>query len=313
VIRQKFIALAAALFCFSICFSQADVTLAQEKELTVADVIARHLDSIGMPDVRASVKARGITGKAAFVFSQGGTGSNSDGTFIWLSEGKNLGLTMKFNDINYPGEYLAYNGKETTVKDMTPGHKSPLADFIFRYNSIMKEGFLGGVMSTAWPLLDYKEGQVQDFTYKPEQVKNRKYHVLEKHFGDVKVKLFFDDRTFHHVRTEYAVRLKNDTSANSSTRGDAVADTSQSASSMTRLNDVAPRATIREADPDSIFTLIEKFDQFKDVSGLSLPRAYGIEFSAEGHGTPFVGEWSIFSNNWVNNGAKIDQTFFVAK
>jgi hypothetical protein len=314
MIKQKSIALVAAIFCFSLCFNQAGTAWAQEKELTVAELIAKHLDSIGKPEVRANFKSRGITGKAAFVFSQGMTGSNSDGTFIFISEGKNLGLTMKFKDLNYPGEYLAYNGKETTVKDMTPGRKSPLADFAFRYNSIMKEGFLGGVQSAAWPLLYHKEGQPQDFIYKLEQIKDRKYHVLEKKLGDVKVKLFFDSKNFHHVRTEYSVRIKNDTSANSSVRGEPEStSTNAGTSSMPRMADLAPQASIHESEPDSIFVLIEKFERFVIIDGLSIPSAYGIEYSAEGHGTPFVGEWTILSNLWVNNGPIKDPSFFVAK
>jgi hypothetical protein len=308
--RQKSIALFAALFCFSIYLVQADRSLAQEKELTVADVIAKHLDSIGKPEIRTKITSRGITGAAAFNFVQGGTGSNNEGRFTCLSEGKNLGMMMKFNDINYPGEHLAFNGKETTVKDMTPGHKSPLADFIFRYNSIMKEGFVGGVLSIGWPLLN---GNPQDFTYKLEQVKDRKYHVLEKRLGDVRVRLFFDSITFHHVKTEYMVRIKNDTSANSTVVGEATADTTVATTTMRKLNDIAPKATIHENEPDSIFTLTEKFDRFINVGDLSIPAMYGIEFSAEGHGTSFVGQWSVIADGWVNNGAKIDQAFFVAK
>jgi len=315
MIKQKSIALVAAIFCFSLCFNQAGTAWAQEKELTVAELIAKHLDSIGKPEVRAKAKSRGITGRAAFEIIQGGSGRNSDGTFIFLSEGKNLGFTMDFKDINYLGEYVAYNGKETTVREMTTGHnKSPLGDFLFRYSAITKEGFLGGVMSVAWPLLGYKEGQPQDFTYKVEQIKNRKYHILEKHFGDVKVKLFFEDKTFRHVRTEYAVRIKNDISANSNVIGDLSADSSLSTSSTSgRVSTRVPQATIHEDDPDSIFTLTEKFDPFIDVGGLSLPAAYGIEFSAQGHGASFLGEWSIFPDKWIHNGAKIDQSFFVAK
>ena len=315
MMKNNFLARIVALFCFTICFIQADMSLAQEKELTVGDVIAKHRESIGKSEALAKVKLRGITGKATFAFLQGGTGSNNDGTFICLSEGKNLGLTMKFSDLNYPGEYLAYNGKEATVKDMTPGHKSPLADFVFRYNVLVKEGYLGGVLSTAWPLLGHKEGQPQEFIYKLEQLKDRKYHVLERKTGDLKIKLFFDTKTFHHVRTEYSVRIKGDTSANSNIRiGEATAE-SQGVDTSTpgRMSARAPQASIHEAEPDSIFTLTEKFDRFTDVGGLSIPAAYGIEFSAEGHGTPFVGEWSVFADHWVNNGAKIDQSFFVAK
>ncbi len=77
-----------------------------------------------------------------------------------VSDGKKLAIVLKYSDINYPGEYFAYNGKDVSVGHISPGQKSPLADFLFRYNGIMKEGLLGGVFSTGWPLLNLQEKPV---------------------------------------------------------------------------------------------------------------------------------------------------------
>jgi len=312
--KQRSMGLIAALFCFSICLIQMDGSLAQEKALTAADVIGKHLESIGKPEILAKTQSRGIVGRAAFNIITGGAGSNKDGKFMFLSAGKNLGLKMKFDDLNYPEEHFGFNGREVTVKDMTPGHKSPLADFIFRYNGLMKEGFIGGELSTSWALLSYREGQPRVYTYKLEQIKDKNFHVLETKVGDVKIKLFFDPKSFRHVRTEYSVRIKNDTSANKTVRGEPeAADTSASESDMRRLNDLAPQATIHETEPDSIYILIEKFDRFSTADGLTLPTLYGIEYSVEGHGASFVAEWSIIADTFLAGGAKIDQSFFVVQ
>jgi hypothetical protein len=312
--KQGSTALFAIILCFCTCLIQTDRSFAQEKELTVADVISKHVESIGKPDVIAKVASRGISGKAAFNFAAGASGSNKDGSFMYVSEGKNSALVMKFDDINYTGEYLAFNGKEATVKDMTPGHKSPLADFVFRFNNILKQGYFGGVLSQAWPLLNSKEVRAQEYTYKLERLKDRDFHVLERAIGDIKVRLFFDTKTFHHVRTEYKVNFKNDISSLKEIRGEPEVASSANAdtSSMRSLPALTPGATIHEDQPNTHFTLVEKFDKFADVRGLQLPAVYGIEFSAEGHGTSFVGEWSVMAQTWLY-GKTVDQNFFIAK
>jgi hypothetical protein len=291
-------------------------SFAQDKAMTVKDLIAKHLASIGKPETLAGVKSRGLTGQAMVNFIQGASGSLKNGTFLCVSDGNNIGLTMKFNDINYPGEYLAYNGKEVSVKDIAPGKKSPLADFIFSYNALVKEGFLGGVLSVAWPLLNHREGQ-PEFQIKQDKIKDYEFYVLEKNIANnIAVKLFFDSKTFRHMRTEYRVRHKNNIAANSSiVTNNAGMTAAPAAASARGTAEFAPNQTIRESEPDSIYTLIEKFDLHAVVggkaSGLVLPSSYGIEFSLEGHGQSFLAQWSVLVDHWMNNG-QVDQNFFIA-
>jgi len=202
--------------CFVLCALRADSLYSQGKDLTAAQLVARHLNSIGKPEDLAKIKSRGMSGAAAVQFIQGFSGQLTDGQFLCASEGQNLGMQLKFKDVNYPGEYFAYNGKETTVGHISPGIKSPIAEFIYRYNAIMREGLLGGVLSVAWPLLNIQERQ-PELEIRQEKVDDKNYYVLDygsrKRLGnDLKVKLFFDPETFRHVRTEYRVRIKNDMS-----------------------------------------------------------------------------------------------------
>jgi hypothetical protein len=315
MISKKSIGMFAALFCFSVCLGEAGRLFAQDSavDITAAQIIAKHLNTIAKPEVLSNMKNRGMVGRAAFDFVSGLNGSNSDGDFLCISEGKNIGLQMRFSDINYPGEYVAYNGKEVTVADITPGQKSPLGTFLFKYNALVKEGFLGGAMSVAWPFLNNKAGE-QDFAVKREKIKGHDFYILEKMLGDIKVKLFFDAVSFRHQRTEYAVRIKGDISANK-TLNFAQEPVTQSADSAVpnRVGDLTPKATIQEADPDTIYLLVEKFDDFIEVDKVVLPRSYGIEFTAEGHGTSVVAQWSAIVKNWMNNAKReIDQKFFVA-
>jgi hypothetical protein len=317
MIRQKYLSLFAVVFCLSLCLVQTNEAFAQENGMTVKDLIAKHLASIGSPETLAKVTSRGMTGKAAVNFIQGASGLLNDGTFLCVSEGKNIGMTMKFNDVHYPGEYIAYNGKETSVKDIVPGQKSPLALFLFTYNSMIKEGFFGGVLSTAWPLLKSGE-ELTGYQLKKDKIKDKEFYVLEKNLLNINVKLFFDVNTYRHMRTEYLVHLKENIASNSNvvTNNSSMGTAASTPSSASRSSaEFAPTPTIRESQPDSIYKLIEKFDLHAAIggkaSGLILPVSYGIEFSSEGNAT-FLAQWSVLVDHWMNNGAKVDPSFFIA-
>jgi hypothetical protein len=327
MVRQKLVGLIAVVFCLSIGLVQINKCLAQEKELTPSELIAKHVASIGTPEARARVKSRGLVGAASVIFRQGATGTLTNGAFLLVSEGQKVGMKMEFKDLKYPGEQFAYNGKETAVGNISPGQKSPLEDFVFRFNNIMKEGLLGGEMSMAWPLLNFKEGQ-HEVVYRKEKLGEKSFHVLEygsnKTMGDVKVRLFFDPATYHHIRTEYRVRHKQDLTSSSSVNpsaGQVMPAGSSSLgsgaggpggrSSTATMAETAPRDTIHSDEPDSIYQLVEKFGGFSKVDGLTLPQTYAMEYSAEGHGASFVAEWTAVVSKLANSDKALeDQKYF---
>lgn len=308
---KKVVILLGIVSC--ICL-QIDRLSAEEGVLTPEQLLARHVQSIGKPQALAAVKSRGLSGKAAVQFVQGATGRLTDGQFICVSEGRNIGMTMKFSDVNYPGEYFAYNGQEATVGHIKPGQKSPIAEFIFRHSGIMKEGLFGGVISVAWPFLKYQEGQY-DLSYAQENVNGRPYHVLNcvsrKNLGDVKVKLYFDMDSYRHVRTDYRVSHSEDLTA---MKGDIVPGSSSVEQGTPTKGplDLKPKATIQTSQPKSIYLLRETFDGFAEVGGLVLPQIYNIEYSVEGSGQSFIANWVLRTEHWMNNG-KVDQSFFTAQ
>ena len=307
----------SSLLYFVLCLTQSALLLGQTKELTPKELIAKHLRSIGKPEALTAIKARGMTGKAAVKFIQGGTGTVTDGQFTCVSEGRNLGMKMDFKDINYPGEYFAYNGKETTVRYMKPGQRSPIADFIFLNNAIMKEGLLGGILSVAWPLLRSPE-QFPEMHYKLEQVDNVPFHILEygssKELDNVRVKLYFDAKTFQHVRTDYSVRIKNDASSQPSlVSGGGQGSVSQDLATRSKPDARAANSTIQGNQPDSIYLLTEKFSNFVGVGGLALPQDYMVEYSFQGQST-FLAQWAVFIEHWIPSGkSPVDPSFFVAQ
>jgi hypothetical protein len=96
--------------------------------------------------------------------------------------------------------------------------------------------------------------------------------------GDLRVKLYFDVDAFHHVRTEYKARISDDMSVQ---RED---------------------FDVFESIPDSIYLLVEKYDDFRDKGGLMLPHSYSIDYSIEGQGSSFLGHWTVSINQHVYNG-----------
>ena len=65
--------------------------------------------------------------------------------------------------------------------------------------------------------------------------------------------------------------------------------------------------------PDSIYLLIEEFDNFAVVGGVTLPQKYQIQYSLEGHGPSFLARWTVHTQYFTSNGKEIDQNFFVAQ
>lgn len=312
MVAAKSLCCVVMLFCCSASVLCSDGLFAQGENLTAGEVIARHRDSIGKPEELAKIASRGISGKAAVQFIQGATGLLNDGRFLCVSEGRKIEMVMKFGANRYPGEYFAYNGSESSVGHISPGQRSPLADILFRYDAVMKMGFLGGVLSVAWPLLKPLEEQ-PGMLYRHEEIEGQPVHTIEylsdKSLGDVRVKLFFDIRTFRHVRSEYRVRLKNDMTAMDSV----VSGLPRSArDSARRPADLSPRPTIQESQPDSIYVLIEKFSNLAKVGEEVLPQDYLIEYSVEGYGASFVARWAVLIEHWRNNGV-VDESFFTAQ
>lgn len=273
---------------------------AKDQDFTPEEVIAEHVKSLGNVKALANVKSRTFVGTSSAHFYQGMFGTLA-GQSMYVTQGPKMGIVMKFPDRDYPGEYFAFDGDEVTVGHISPGQKSPVAEFLFRYNGLFKEGLMGGVLSPGWPLLKIEEKQPQ-MKYGEAKVEGRKLHMIEyrpkNRLGDVKIKLYFDWDTFRHVRTEYNVRHRLDASVLSE-------DTYTQEAFILTGN-----------QPESIYRLVEIFDDFKKIGGdegIVLPESYQINYSVEGSGDAFVGEWKLKAATWGFNQALDDNLFRAQK
>jgi hypothetical protein len=299
----------AVVLCLSLSVSWTGYGVAKD-QVSPEQVAAAHLKSIGSPEALAAVKTLTFVGTTSVEFIQGMSGSMSGQSFC-VSDGKKLGIRLQYGDVNYPGEYFAYNGKDVSVGYISPGQRSPLADFLFRHNGIMKEGLLGGVFSTGWPLLNLQEKQV-DLAYRETTIDGRRLHEIEyrpkQSLRDMKIKLYFDLETYRHVRTEYRLRVRDDMSA----APGGLATRTGKFQAPGQDSPASGFDTLQQGLPDSIYVLTEKFDDFKKVGAMTLPHSYTMDYSVEGQGQTFIARWTMKAVQWAFN-RTIDERIFVAQ
>ena len=123
--------------------------------------------------------------------------------------------------------------------------RSDLSNFVTSYDEIIKDGLIGGTLTTAWALLDFA-GRRPRLEYNGLKKRGAKeYHELRylarKRGGDgrMRVLMYFEPQTFRHVQTEY----------------------------------------YRAVFPTQSNTLTEEFSDFVVVDGLTLPRTYKWRFT----------------------------------
>jgi hypothetical protein len=144
--------------------------------------------------------------------------------------------------------------------------------------AILREGLLGGTLSTAWPLLDLDERKPK-LTYEGlKKVDGQHLHDIRyrpKKSSDLEIHLYFDPETFRHVETIYRMNV----SAN-----------------------MGPTITESARQKDTLYVITEKFSDFKTADGLTLPTRYDLQFSRElQDGTTSLWDWDMSFTQISNN------------
>lgn len=278
--------LSLSTFCFLSSIRSAPAS-AQNQKLTSEELIARHLDSVGTAEARSKASTRIAGGETKFISRLAGS-ANADGQAMLVSSGAKLrfGIKLPLND--YPGEDMAFDGAKEATGLLPQGRRSHLSAFLSSQNLPLREGLIGGTLSTAWPLLRLDQTQPKLDYRGLKKVDGRQLHELSyrprKGGGDLKVSLFFDPETFRHVRTRYSFEV--------------------GASIGTRENS--------NMNTESYFTLTEDFEDFRAVDGLTLPHKYRMQFSAEGRVGSALHDWTVTINK-IDHNQKIDDLVFVIK
>lgn len=256
----------------------------QEKKLEVPELLSRHLEAVGSASARQSIKSRFAAGTVKFV-GRIGTTANLDGSIGFVSLRPKTRYSIKFPTTDYPGEQMTFDGKNVEVGWLPAGKRSALSLFIQQQDLVLKDGLMGGVLSTAWPLL--KDPVPARLEFKgARKIAGRLLTVVgyrqQKGSPDLKVTLFFDPETFRHVRTEYEFRI-------------------------------APRLGIgpnqSNVFQESIYLLSEEFDDFRPVDGLTLPHQYKIQLSVQASASAVLMDWNLTLAQILHNQPVEDNVF----
>jgi len=255
----------------------------------VDELVAHHLDSLGNSKVRANVKTRVAQGTAAFKFLVGGAGS-LDGKSQFVSEGAKLHFIMKFANNDYRGEQFIFNGDRVEVSSATAQqNRSALGGFICAQDCLLRDGLWGGVLSTAWPLLDLEKRKAKLSFAGLRKVDGHDLYDLRyqpKKNTDIEIHLYFDPETYRHVLTVYKLNI---------------------------LPTVVEGETENARQQETRNRLEERFSEFKSLDGLTLPTHYNIHFTQElQSGQTTVYEWNIQETDLANN-TSLDERNFAVK
>ena len=210
---MRFFGVALCLFgLFSSSFAK--------NEMPVAELVKKHLESIGTDQARGQVKTRVVQAVVRFRVLSGGTseymrsipeGREEMGKEVFVSEGIKLVSLLKLPDPGYHGERFVTDGRKNLIAEMKPGTFSDFGDFIHVHDEVLTEGLWGGVLSTGWPLDHHLEDRRATLKYKGlTKVDGRELHQVQylpaKH-SDLEIELYFEPQTFRHVMTTYSLTI----------------------------------------------------------------------------------------------------------
>jgi hypothetical protein len=263
-----------AIICMWLALSAA--TLAADKK--PENVVAQSLDSIGTPEARAAVKSRSVQGTLHFKIMVGGAGETV-GRWERVSQQHKSNFVMKFGSGDWSGERFVFDGDRTFFAAFTASHqRSEFGEFVRSQDFIVKEGLLGGELSTAWALENLDQHPVKLEYRGLKKVDGRELQAVEylsKRNGDVIVRVYFDPETHRHVATVYSV-----------SRGATIAH--------------SDLANARQQEVR--YSIEERFSDFQTDNGITLPRHYDLRYSQElQNGSIRVYDWDMTADKVLNN------------
>ncbi len=252
------------------------------QKLSAEEIIAKNVASIGSPEKLASVKSLLAVGEVKVDFV---TQKNlpASGRILVGSEGKKSFFGIQTNATDYPQEKVIFDGSKTDVAMVRGGSRSILGNFIQSNTSLVSQGFLSGTLSTSWHLLSAADRGAKISTAGTKKINGKEAYVLEispKGGSDLDITMYFDQKTFQHIRTEYR-RI--------------------SSSSIGRTIDESARQS------ENKIKVTEDFSEFQDYEGLMLPRKYRLQYSTSGTTTTEIVWTGNFTEFAIN---KLDPSTF---
>jgi hypothetical protein len=281
-----------------VCLTLVPDLLLHAADMKPEEVVAKHLDSIGTAPARAAIKNRVVQGSAKFKLIVGGSGE-LDGKGGLVSEQHKSNFVLKFNG-DYRGEQIVSDGDKAYVAVTLANHKrSNFGEFIHTQDFVVKEGLLGGELSTGWALanLDKLPGKLEYAGLKKfdgQSVMDLRYH--SKKHDDMNIHIYLDPQTFRHIATVYLIELSPNLGGQG---GPSATDQVGLTSSVDRPGaDVTQSARQRQIR----YTVEERFTDFKAIDGLTLPSHYNLRFTQElQSGSTILDNWDLNADDIAHN------------
>jgi len=238
-------------------------------KLSTEELVSKHLASIGSAEELAAARTRVATGATQARLRLTNTAVELSGPAQIASDGDKFLLAMIFQSNNYPHEKASFDGQNQIIGVLTQGGRTPLGNFLASQPSLMKHGLIGGVLSSAWPLLNLEHRDAKLSYAGTDKINGKPVHKLKyipRNTGDLNITLYFDATTFQHVRSQYDFVI--------SARQGATAESSVS-------------------QRDSRYKLIEDFSDFQQTGKLMLPHTYTIDLTVELPNRTQTMQWTI--------------------
>ena len=271
------------IFLFLFCFAET----IKAQDLKPEEIIAKHLDSIGTSENRQSVKNRVAVGTSEFTVKVP-YGTLVGKSLLASDELKNLIFISRFDSIDYPLEKIGLSSGKTKFSFIKPGVRSPLGSYLLVNDKILSKGLFGGSILPSWTLLKSGTADAKIENAGKKKINEQEVYILnytpKSGFpADSSIKLYFDTKTFQHIRTEYRQNIGSKNFYPSGIFGAQTGETTNS--------------------------LIEDFKDFKDVKGLLLPHSYKISLVLNGQAGTNEYQWNITISQYIVN-QKLDNEFF---
>lgn len=260
------------------CMLLASLSAAVASDQKAEQLVAQHLDSIGTAEARAAVKSRALKGTLHFKVLTGGTG-DTPGKWALVSEQGKSNFVMRFGDSHWSGERFVLDGDKTSFAAFTGSHQpTEVAVFVKSHDVVIKQGLLGGALSTGWALLNLDHSRVKLDYIGRKNIDGRELEGLEylsKSNGEMTIKLYFDPETHRHLMTVYSV----------------------SRAATIAHNDIA------NAHQQSIrYTIEERFSDFQTENGITLPHHYDLQYGRQlQNGSVLQYDWDMTAEKVLNN------------
>lgn len=298
---KRFFAIAALVFGST--FWLVSNAPAANSPTNADELVAQHLNSIADAKVRASIKTRVVQGPVEFKILVGGAGT-LDGKAALVSDGGKILFQMKLPNNLYHGEQFVFDGKKDSVAfSGAQQTRSPVGTFVFVQDAVIREGLLGGTLSTAWPLFNLGEHKAKLSFEGLKKVDGQEVYDLRYHpqkSTDLQIDLYFDPQTYRHVETAYYLTSSESFANLAPSTAVGVGPTSGGTMGTQGAGGTAETAAARRLP--NRYRLTEKFSDFKTTDGVTLPTHEDIQFSQElQNGRTMLWDWDLKGLAVANN------------